>query len=102
MRLLASEHTEITKVLKKYYETEDYSLVKRRGWVYIEIGEKTFAFHRKKTLQLSQGIFEEKIQYFVRMEKDVQPADGFPEVIVKLTQWLKKLNQFGPYESNMG
>lgn len=93
MRFLASENIEITQTLNKYYERDSYVLIKRKGWVHIEIGPNIFAFHRKKSSILKDGKFEDKIQYFVRLKKNEHPVNGFPEVIVELNQWLWQLNQ---------
>lgn len=93
MRFLASENIEITQTLNKYYERDSYVLIKRKGWVHIEIGPNTFAFHRKKTSILNQGKFEDKIQYYVRMKKNVRPVNGFSEVIFELNLWLQQHNQ---------
>lgn len=90
MRFLASENIEITQTLSKYYEKDRYVLIKRKGWDHIEIGPNTFAFHRKKTSILKDGKFMDKIQYRVRMKKNVRPVKGFPEVIFELNQWLQQ------------
>lgn len=93
MRLLPKEHEEITKVLDQQYRTDQYLLVKRRGWVYIEIKENTFAFHRKKSAQLNQDNFEDKFQYFVRANKSTKPVENFAEVVEALSEWLTILTR---------
>ena len=93
MRLLQGEQAEISKLLEKYNLSDQYQLIKKRGWVHIQIDDKTFAFHRKKSVQLIQGKFEEKIQYYVQSDKPAKPVNGFSEVIEQLSEWLNTLNQ---------
>jgi hypothetical protein len=90
MRLLPEEQVIISKLLEKYNLSDQYQLVKKRGWVHIQIDDKTFAFHRKKYSQLIQGQFEDQYQYFVRIDMQAKSVNGFSEVLNELAIWLNE------------
>ena len=69
--------------------SDQYLLVKRKGWVHIEIKENTFAFHRKESVRLIEGEFLEVFLYFIRSDKPANPVNGFAEVMEQLATWLK-------------
>ena len=83
MRLLAEEQIHISKLLDKYNLSDQYQLFKKRGCVYIEISGHSFAFHRKKSVQLIEGHFEDLNQYFVRIDKSAKHVDGFNGVLTR-------------------
>lgn len=91
MRLLAEEQKEIMKLMDRYDLDGQYELVKRKGWVYVNIKGCSFAFHRKKTTEIVNGKFENKLQYFVRVDNSMQPFEHLSQVIEKLDQWVQAL-----------
>ena len=92
MRLLAEEQIHISKLLDKYNLSDQYQLFKKRGWVYIEISGLSFAFHRKKSVQLIQGHFEDLFQYFVRIDKSAKHVDGFSGILNEFNMCLNELD----------
>lgn len=92
MRLLPGEQAEILKLLDQYDLSDQYILVKRRGWIHIEIYGNMFAFHRKKSAQLIQGKFEDQFHYFVRINTQAKSVNGFSEVLKEFAIWLNELD----------
>ena len=90
MRLLSGEQKEISRLMDQLNLSDQSLLVKRKGWVHIEINDCTFAFYRKKSVRLIEDKFIEKIQYFIRLDKLAKkPVKGFSEVMEQLATWLK-------------
>ena len=88
MRLLTSEHKAIHAIMKKHGLTDQYLLVKRRGWVIVQVGEKTFSFHRKDLALIEKGNFKKSRQYFVKVEKKKDQVNDFSEVKKALESWM--------------
>ena len=91
MRLLASEQKSIHKIMVEHDLSDRYLLVKRRGWVLVQVGESTFAFHRKDIAHIEGGKFRNSRQYFVRIEKEERSVKDFSEVEAELDLWLASL-----------
>lgn len=88
MKLLPEEINEILVLIDQYNFRDKYSLVKRKGWVFIEINGDGFAFHRKKKTTLKEGEFIDSTHYFVRVNKNEYAVDDFNQVLPYLSQWL--------------
>ena len=89
MRLRTSEANGIAKVMTKYQPGLNYILIKKRGWVIIEIESTSFSFHRITTQKLINGIFKREDQYFVKTGKSKKPVESFRIVLERLEHWLK-------------
>ena len=77
MRLLASEQKAIHKIMEEHDLPDSYLLVKRRGRILVQVGERTFAFHRKDIAHIEGGKFRNSRQYFVRIEKEERSIKDF-------------------------
>lgn len=89
MRLLSNEHTDIIEILKKEGLEKRASLVKKKGWVHIEIEQQSFMFHRKKVSSLVDGQFQDLFQYFIRKEKGIGELNSWSAVVDSLEIWAK-------------
>ncbi|GEM_PF-3593487 len=88
MRLLNEEYQEISKMMNDF--GLPFELVKRKGWIHIEVNGKLFAFHRKKKSDLREGKFTDSIHYFIRREgKSEQKVADFQKVMDMLNEWLE-------------
>lgn len=93
MKLLVKESEEIKKILEGRSGIRDsYSLFKRKAWVYIQVEDVTFAFHRKTSSMLKNGQFIKHLQYFVKIETQKKTVKDFSSVLLELTNWLDKLD----------
>ncbi|MEO9474886.1 MAG: hypothetical protein ABJG41_05115 [Cyclobacteriaceae bacterium] len=88
MRLLPVEHEDIDKLLAKYELAEKVQLVKRKGWLFLEIGSESFAFHRKQETNLIGGQFCDHYVYYVKSGGDAEEFKYWREVKAKLAGWL--------------
>ncbi len=88
MRLLRHEQIAITNLLEKHISTTGYQLIKRKGWVYIQIHQHTFAFHRKKSVEIVGGKFEGRFQYFIRQDGTQLSVTDFDAVLSFLQDWV--------------
>ena len=91
MRFLQKEFSDISNLIDRYDLKDQYVLVKRKGWVFVEIHGKSFGFHRKETSNLINGKFEHENKYFIRIDKNEQPAKRFTQVLEQLEEWLGKI-----------
>jgi len=91
MRFLQKEFNDISNLIDRYDLKDQYVLVKRKGWVFVEIHCNSFGFHRKETSILIDGKLEFENKYFVRIDKNEQPAERFTQVLEQLEEWLGKI-----------
>lgn len=91
MRFLPHEHADITSALKgQGVDPATVLFVKRRGRLHVEIPGRSgaFAFFREKSTKLDDdGRWQERVQYFIGMDK-TEPRD-WPGVMQIFGTWLK-------------
>lgn len=92
MQLHLKEHEDIFGCLRRRGLESGVQLVKRKGWVFIQLQGKSFAFHRKKVTWLESGRFVDGHEYYVNYPQKPVKVDGWEEVIEKLTAWLNQLS----------
>lgn len=88
MRLLRHEQIAITNLLEKHISSTVYQLIKKKGWVYIQIHQHTFAFHRKKLVEIVGGKFEDRYQYFIKQDGTQRSVTDFDAVLSSLQGWV--------------
>ena len=88
MQLHLAEHRDLMNCLHKAGVASGVRLVKRKGWVFIDIGARSFAFHRKKVTRLANGKFADSNEYYVNHPKVPVKVAGWTQVIEKLEEWL--------------
>lgn len=88
MRLLPVEHEDIDKLLTEHGLAERVLLVKRKGWLHLEIGGKSFAFHRKQETNLIGGQFCDHYIYYVKAGGETAEFKYWRQVKAKLMEWL--------------
>ncbi|MEP4533223.1 MAG: hypothetical protein ABJ004_09055 [Cyclobacteriaceae bacterium] len=88
MQLLPVEHEDIDKLLVEQGLTEKVMLVKRKGWLHLEIGDKNFAFHRKQETNLIGGQFCDHYIYYVKAEGETAEFKYWRQVRARLSEWL--------------
>lgn len=93
MRLLKKEYSKIAEVLEKHGKSNQYLLVKKKGWVLIKIEESTFDFHRKTTSELIDGNFEQRSRYFIRINGPAISVEDFESVLEALSKWIATEDQ---------
>jgi len=89
MRLRISESNAIADIMSQYKLSGRYNLVKRRGWVFLELGHQSFQFHRKNTQELIDGKFQEREEYFVKNNHEKISVQRFDQVMNHLEKWIK-------------
>ncbi|MFT6866196.1 MAG: 23S rRNA A2030 N6-methylase RlmJ [Cyclobacteriaceae bacterium] len=89
MRFLSLEHKDIMGLLIKLNLTNKAKFVKRKGWVYIEIDQQSFAYHRKKESLLIDGQFEDRIEFFMVCNGKRKSLNTWEEVLINFKDWLK-------------
>lgn len=81
MKLLPQEQKSLFELLERLDIRNEFSLIKRKGWLHIESSQKSFAFHRKKESKLIDGNFEDSNRYFVREIDTVKEVNNWEEVL---------------------
>ncbi len=92
MRLLATEHKKILEVLNDLGLAENTTLVKRKGWVYIETDNGTFSFHRKKKSVLVDQHFVNEFQYYTKVDNQIVEMPSFNAVLASMKKALKAMS----------
>jgi hypothetical protein len=92
MRFLQEEFNDISNLIDRYDLNDQYALVKRKGWVFVEIHGKSFGFYRKETSSLINGKLEYKNKYFICIDKNEQLFESFTQVLKQLEKWLGKMD----------
>lgn len=90
MQLQTYEHQDILNSLTRAGVASELQLVKRKGWVFIRVKDKSFAFHRKKVTTLENGRFFDSYVYFVNYPQAPVKVEGWEKVIDKLEEWLNQ------------
>ena len=93
MRLLAHEHQQILELLLVYNQEGNHQLVKRKGWVFVEINGQSYSFHRKKMTTLVDGQFTDQLVYYVKDGGEVEKVESFEEVLESMKQWLAEMKK---------
>ena len=88
MQLHLAEHRDLMNCLEKAGVAADARLVKRKGWVFITVHDKSFAFHRKKVTRLELGRFTDGFEYYVNYPQAPVKVEGWQQVIERLEEWL--------------
>ena len=89
MKLLTRESNEITEVLENRYGLKNaYTLVKKKGWVHIEMKGHKFAFHRKDISTILDGKLVVQNQYYVKILDKQKPVEGLNQVLVEISKWI--------------
>lgn len=88
MQLHLAEHRDLMKCLHKAGVAAGVRLVKRKGWVFINIQGKSFAFHRKKVTRLENGTFTDSHEYYVNYPQAPVKVEGWQQVVERLEEWL--------------
>ena len=90
MRLKSSEAVEIANLMEKYQQGENYILVKKKGWVFVDLNSKLFGFHRKTSEKLIHGKFLNEDKYYVNSDGTKREVVDFSVVLAKLEQWIQR------------
>lgn len=92
MKFLMSEQKTLVAALESAGLTnDDYSFVKRKGRVHVQIeGKEDFTFFRRKLANLANNQFEKSHSYEVAMHGHVIPVNSWEEVLEVFRAWLKK------------
>lgn len=90
MKLLKKEYQELINLVEKHKLNEQYEVVKKKGWVYINIVKKSFAFHRKTSSKIINGKFVNKNVYYVNTGNGKQQVEDFVDMLTKFDEWLSK------------
>ena len=89
MKLLARESNKIKEVLEEKYGLKDsYTLVKKKGWVYIDVKGHKFAFHRKDISTILDGKLVVQNQYYIKLPDKQKPVEGLNQVLVEISKWI--------------
>ncbi len=88
MKLLPDEYQAIHSLLDQYGHANEHLLVKKKGWLHIEIKGETFAFHRKDSTEIIEGKFINQLYYLIRIAGNQKSVESFNEVIKELEKWL--------------
>lgn len=91
MKFLDDEHRVISRVLNEAQLAESYQLIKSKGWVYIEIGQNSFGFHRDTISELIEGKLVTRNCYQVRHLTDTIECNDLSEVISQLKSWVGRI-----------
>ena len=96
MRLLSAEYNGIQSALESHgFSRNLFHLRKKRGWVYIELGgqNRSFSFHRKRSVTLEGNSFVEHTFYKVRYGSKTQDLTEWQDVVVAINAWLVEVKK---------
>jgi len=91
MRLLPTEHRDLLSTLESFGLFKgEFGFRKKSGWFRIDIisREESFDFHRKKITTIVNGTFKDGVQYRMRFDKKIHPADNWEDVLNQFKSWL--------------
>ncbi|NND34413.1 MAG: hypothetical protein HKN76_17645 [Saprospiraceae bacterium] len=91
MRLLSSEYKDIVAILASYgIQRADFNLHKKRGWIVIDLPdrEKSFSYHRRKSVKIVGNHFEELTAYRISFGGDIEELADWKEVTRAVKKWL--------------
>ena len=88
MKLLPEEYQAIHSLLDQHGYVNDHLLVKKKGWLHIDINGNVFSFHRKDSTEIIEGKFVSHQYYLIRVCEIEKRVAEFKDVKKELEIWL--------------
>lgn len=91
MKFLKTEHQDLCKAIEnKGHQVEEFSFVKKRGWLLVKKGDQVFKFHRKESNFLNENLqWEDRLSYRYESDSKQVETKNWIKVLKAFTKWLQ-------------